>query len=178
MGEICVYWPNCSPGYFKDPRRTAEAFVDNGWFKTGDVGVRLAGGRYAILGRIAAAVRLGPQGTLTFPAAAEAVFESSPLVEQLYLHVDPELPCTVAVVKPRGTSTADEVLESLRELATAGGLQPHEVPKLVLIDRETEWSEASGMLTAQLKKRQPAFVRRYATLVHQQCAAAGILVTA
>ena len=36
-GEICLRGPKVTKGYWKDPVKTAAAFVD-GWFKTGDVG--------------------------------------------------------------------------------------------------------------------------------------------
>ena len=37
-GEILAQGPNVFAGYHKDPAATREAFTDDGWFKTGDVG--------------------------------------------------------------------------------------------------------------------------------------------
>jgi fatty-acyl-CoA synthase len=37
-GEICIKGPKVTPGYWRDPDRTAASFVD-GWLRTGDAGV-------------------------------------------------------------------------------------------------------------------------------------------
>lgn len=51
IGEIQVKGETVMLGYYKDPERTSEAFTEDGYFKTGDLG-RLRKGRYLyIVGR-------------------------------------------------------------------------------------------------------------------------------
>ena len=50
-GEICIKGDVITPGYFNDPARTAEAFDEEGFLHTRDVGYRDANGWYFIRGR-------------------------------------------------------------------------------------------------------------------------------
>ncbi|KAK5154346.1 hypothetical protein LTR04_006054 [Oleoguttula sp. CCFEE 6159] len=47
-GEILIKGPIVTKGYFKDPEATANAFTAEGWFRTGDVGLRKNGMFYIV----------------------------------------------------------------------------------------------------------------------------------
>lgn len=60
-----------TPGYYKNAAATAEAFDDEGYFKTGDLGSLDADGNLRFRGRIKEVVKTG--GVLVSPAEIEAV---------------------------------------------------------------------------------------------------------
>jgi long-chain acyl-CoA synthetase len=51
-GEIAIRGPQVMPGYYKNAAATAAAFFPDGWFRSGDVGVRDAEGYFFVTGRI------------------------------------------------------------------------------------------------------------------------------
>lgn len=50
-GEIIVYGPNVTPGYWNRPEERANSFTEDGWLRTGDVGRRDADGYISIVDR-------------------------------------------------------------------------------------------------------------------------------
>lgn len=53
-GEFCLCGPQTSPGYWKDPARTAERFIQHAgdiYYRTGDLARQLPNGEYVCLGR-------------------------------------------------------------------------------------------------------------------------------
>lgn len=79
-GEIQVRGPNVMLGYYKDEERTQEAFTEDGWFKTGDLGHLDKKGYLFIHGRLKALI-LGPSGENIYPEEIESLLHTSALVE-------------------------------------------------------------------------------------------------
>lgn len=78
-GEILVKGANVFLGYYKNDEATAEVFTEDGWFRTGDMGVIDADGSLFIKGR-AKCMILGPSGQNIYPEEVETVINSQPYV--------------------------------------------------------------------------------------------------
>ena len=51
IGEVQIQGPNVFAGYWRRPDATAEAFTDDGYFRSGDLGFRTADGYVTLQGR-------------------------------------------------------------------------------------------------------------------------------
>ena len=78
--------PSVTTGYFKDAQRTAEAF-DNGWLKTGDVGMILPNGAVKIIDRAKNIFKLS-QGEYIAPDKLEGAYSLSPYIQEIFVHGD------------------------------------------------------------------------------------------
>ena len=78
-GEIQIKGKNVFLGYFKNEEATAEVLTEDGWFRTGDMGVLDAEGSLFIKGRTKCMI-LGPSGQNIYPEEVETVINSQPYV--------------------------------------------------------------------------------------------------
>jgi long-chain acyl-CoA synthetase len=78
-GEICIKGHNVMKGYWKRPEATAEAIKD-GWFHSGDVGMRDADGYYFIVDRKKDMIIRG--GFNVYPREIEEVLYAHPAVAE------------------------------------------------------------------------------------------------
>ena len=114
-GEIQVRGENVMKGYYKNPSATDAAFTDDGWLRTGDLGILDNENRLYIKGRIKTML-LGANGQNIFPEEIEARLNNMPYVaENLIIKRDNRL---VALVYPdihemKETDVSFEQLESI-----------------------------------------------------------------
>jgi len=78
-GEILARGPHVMSGYFEDPERTVETFTEDGWLRTGDIGVIDEAGYLAITDRAKDMILVG--GFNVYPAEVEAVIQTHPAVQ-------------------------------------------------------------------------------------------------
>ena len=80
-GEIQARGQNLTIGYYKNPEANASAFTDDGWFRTGDLGLLDKEGNIFIRGRIKSMI-LSSNGQNIYPEEVEAVLSSCPYVSE------------------------------------------------------------------------------------------------
>ena len=97
-GEIIVRGPTVSPGYFKNPQATAEAFDAEGWYYTGDLGVIEPDGSLRITGRKKDVFNCS-DGSNIYPSFIELQLENEPFIRQAVLLGD-RRPFVAALVVP------------------------------------------------------------------------------
>ncbi|MBR1678526.1 MAG: AMP-binding protein [Bacteroidales bacterium] len=87
-GEVQVAGPNVCLGYFKNEQATRDSFTEDGWFRTGDMGVIDEDGYLFLRGRSKCMI-LGPSGQNIYPEELEAVINNySYVVESLVVEDD------------------------------------------------------------------------------------------
>ena len=79
VGEIQARGENIMIGYYNNPEATANAFTEDGWLRTGDLGIIDAEGNIFIRGRSKNMI-LGPSGQNIYPEELEAVVNNQPFV--------------------------------------------------------------------------------------------------
>ena len=91
QGEIVVKTPCCMVGYYKNEDATRDAFTEDGWFRTGDLGAIESDGWIYIKGRLKNMI-VGPSGENIYPEDIEEVLNSNRLVaESVVLEEDGKL---------------------------------------------------------------------------------------
>ncbi|WP_036725195.1 AMP-dependent synthetase/ligase [Patulibacter minatonensis] len=137
-GEVLLRGPNITPGYLKDPERTAEALDPEGWLHTGDVGVLDADGYLKIVDRKKDII-INSAGKNMSPTNIESAIKlAAPLVAQV-----------VCVGDARPYNVALLVLDSdvLRTFADRNGLPgrtPAELADDPVVRAELERIVAAG----------------------------------
>lgn len=90
-GEVLLKGANVFLGYFKNEEATKSTFTDDGWFKTGDMGVIDEDGYLYLRGRSKCMI-LGPSGQNIYPEEIEAVINNiSYVVDSLVIEEDGKL---------------------------------------------------------------------------------------
>lgn len=130
-GEMWFRGRVVTPGYYGKPDETAAAFSSDGWFKTGDLGVRDAEGRTMFRSRLREVLRISH--FMVSPAEIEAYLMTHPKVLQAFVIgvPDPRMnEAAVAYVIPRAGEppTEDELIAHCR-----GRIASYKIPRAIRV---------------------------------------------
>ncbi|AEC02108.1 AMP-binding protein [Parasphaerochaeta coccoides] len=112
VGEIHVKGPGVMVGYYKNPELNAEAFTEDGYFRTGDLGVLNAKGKLGIRGRLKTMI-LGSGGENIYPESIESLINGQNFVQESL--VLPEGKGLIALIKLDMESYAKQMQMSLED---------------------------------------------------------------
>jgi acyl-CoA synthetase (AMP-forming)/AMP-acid ligase II len=129
-GEVVIRGPNVTRGYLENPEANASAFR-NGWFRTGDQGVKDADGYISITGRLKEIINRG--GEKVSPREIDEVLMDHPAVAQAVAFAMPHdmlgEEVAAAVVLREGAAAGERELRDF----VAGRLADFKVPRKLLI---------------------------------------------
>ena len=116
-GEIVVKGPNVFKGYWQRPEDTERAFVDGGWFRTGDVAVADEDGYVYIVDRKRDLIIVS--GFNVFPSEVETALVASPKIAEAAVVGVPhpytgESVKAYVVLEPGTTATEQELIDETR----------------------------------------------------------------
>ncbi|MBI5793256.1 MAG: AMP-binding protein [Rhodocyclales bacterium] len=130
VGEIVIRGANVTTGYENNPKANAEGFT-NGWFRTGDQGVKDAEGYVSLTGRLKEIINRG--GEKISPREIDEIIMDHPAVSQVVCFAvpHPKLGEEVgaAVVLKEGASATEKDIQAF----VATRVADFKVPKKVLI---------------------------------------------
>jgi long-chain acyl-CoA synthetase len=179
VGELLVAGPNVFGGYHDMPAATAEAFTDDGWFRTGDV-VELRPDDYIVFRERARQLLALSTGKNVAPGPLEDAFVDEPLVDQCMVVGDGRkfvgalvVPNVDAVRRwgdrkgldlpadgelcddPRVREELDAAVDRVNEQ-----FEPHErIKRFALV--LPGFTESNELLTPTMKKRRSKILDRY-----------------
>ncbi len=123
-GEVQIRGPIVFPGYANNPEANAEAFTEDGWFRSGDLGEFDADGYLFIRGRAKEVIVL-PGGKNVAPEDVERIYSESPYIREIaVLELDDRL---VGLIVPElgGGEPAGDIAQHIRvSLAELGQRLP------------------------------------------------------
>ncbi|SFI82895.1 class I adenylate-forming enzyme family protein [Planctomicrobium piriforme] len=117
VGELWARGTAVSAGYYKRPEATAEVFVADGWFRTGDIVRMDADGYVFLVDRAKDMINVG--GEKVYPRDVEEVIFRHPAVADAVVVAAPdpvlgEVPRAVVALKPGAELAAEALIAFLR----------------------------------------------------------------
>jgi len=155
-GEIRVKSAGNMKGYYKEPGLTAEAFDEEGYLKTGDLGEYDSDGFLKITGRVKDQFKTD-KGKYISPAPIEVQLLSNTDIEHVCV-VGTGVPQPIALICLSDTGkkrSKDDVVNSLTQTLNSinPSLEKHEKIEKIVVMKEN-WTVANNMITPSLKVKR------------------------
>ncbi len=186
-GEILLKGPGVFKSYYNNPEATAEAFTDDGWFKTGDIGEIDSNGFLKITDRKKNLI-ITAAGKNMAPAPIENKLIQHPLVGQVVVHgdqrkylvalftLDPEAAAAWAAQNGKvpdleKLSNDPDVIASVEQFIEKvnNELAQYETVKYFRICPQ-EWGIDDDTLTPTLKLKRRVIEKKYGNLLNEMYA--------
>ncbi|HPP81434.1 MAG TPA: long-chain fatty acid--CoA ligase [Deltaproteobacteria bacterium] len=182
-GEVLIKGPQVMKGYYKNPEATKEAFTEDGFFRTGDIGEIDKDGYLRITGRIKDII-VTSGGKNISPQNIENTLVTSPFIEQVAVIGDNRKFLSALIVPSFGTleawakennipfSSRKDLINNpevykLYEKEIEGLMKDfgkvEQIRKFTLL--ETEWSQETGELTPTMKVKRKVINQKYAAVI-------------
>ena len=153
-GEIQVKGINVMKGYYKNEEATKAVFTEDGWMRTGDLGVLDKAGNIYIHGRSKNMI-LGPSGQNIYPEELEDKLNSLPCVmESIVVDRDHKL---VALVFP------DTTADGRKLLGTKSLTQQMEENRMIVNKDLPQYSQITAieLVASEFEKTPKRSIKRY-----------------
>jgi Long-chain acyl-CoA synthetases (AMP-forming) len=188
-GEICVRGHSVFKGYYKNPELTKEVLDEDGWFRTGDIGIWDDHNRIAIIDRVKNIFKLA-QGEYVAPEKIEEVYLKHPCVNQIFVHGESLESQLVAIIVPKkgeymkyATANGADPSLSFEEMckdknvikklvsdmnvhARSHNLKGFETIKNVYLEPH-EFTEAENLLSPILKIKRGQALQKYRPIIKE-----------
>ena len=183
-GEIWIRGPNVFKGYYKDEEQTKEMINEEGWLRSGDIGLWTMQGQLKIVDRKKNIFKLS-QGEYVAPEKIENIFMESMLIGQCFVNGDSFQSALVAIIVPdeepvkawaskqlpllakqsfevlcQSFELNAAIMSEIKRLSSDHGLHGFETPKAVYLDSNLFTAE-NDLVTPTFKLKRDKLRKKY-----------------
>lgn len=165
-GEIQYKHAAVSPGYYKDPAKTAELFTEDGWLRTGDLGRIDEDGYLFITGRVKDIFKT-LKGKYVAPAPIEGAMARNGDIDQLcFVGTGLKQPIMVVQLVP-GNKPREQIEQGLiADMQDVNAtLEPHEQIAKIYITKDA-WTIDNNIMTPTMKVKRNEIEKHYLEKLH------------
>jgi long-chain acyl-CoA synthetase len=151
-GELCVKGTCVTNGYLNKPEATADVFLAEGWFRSGDIAVMDEDGYAYIVDRVKDMINVG--GEKVFPSEVEDMMLGHPKIKDLVIVGIPdelkgEAPKAFIALKDGEAATPEEIVAFCKPI-----MAPYKVPVAIEFIDEVPRSAAGKALRKELRAKE------------------------